>query len=80
MHGHKMTVDEVLQQVEEDSPFFAESGGSITVSGGECLLQADFVAALLAEAHNRGINTAIETASNVPWANYEKVLTLSTTT
>jgi pyruvate formate lyase activating enzyme len=74
MHGHEMTVDEVLQQVEEDSPFFAESGGGITVSGAECLLQADFVAALLAEAHNRGINTAIETASNVPWANYEKVL------
>jgi ferredoxin/flavodoxin---NADP+ reductase len=44
------------------------------VSGGECLLHADFVAALLASAHERGINTAIETAGNVPWENMEKVL------
>ena len=74
LHGTTMTVDDVLEQVEKDAPFFAESGGGITVSGGECLLQADFVTALLEEAHNRGITTAIETASNVPWENYEKVL------
>ena len=44
------------------------------MSGGEVMLQPDFTAALLQEAHNRGINTAIETACNVPWANLEKVL------
>jgi pyruvate formate lyase activating enzyme len=44
------------------------------VSGGECLLQPDFCAALLEEAHARGMNTAIETACNVPWAFVEKVL------
>jgi pyruvate formate lyase activating enzyme len=60
--------------VEQDSSFYRESGGGITLSGGECALQADFSAALLAEAHRRGINTAIETAGNVPWANYEKLL------
>lgn len=74
MHGHKMTVDEVLQEVEKDAPFFSESGGGITVSGGECLIQAQFVSELLAEAHARGINTAIETASNVPWHHFELVL------
>jgi len=74
LFGREMTVDEVLQDFEEDGPFFAESGGGVTVSGGECLLSPDFTAALLAEAHNRGINTAIETASNVPYANMEKVL------
>ena len=62
-----MTVSDVLDEVEQDSTFYRESGGGLTVSG-ECLLQSDFVAALLAEAHNRGINTAIETAGNVPWA------------
>lgn len=74
MFGQEMTVDEVLAQVEEDAPFFAESGGGITVSGGECQLQPDFVAELLLEAHNRGINTAIETASNVPFRFVEQVL------
>jgi pyruvate formate lyase activating enzyme len=74
MFGQEMTVDEVLAEVEQDSTFYRESGGGITLSGGECQLQADFAAALLAEAHRRGINTAIETAFNVPWANVEKVL------
>src|SRR5262249_45503317 len=38
LFGREMTVDEVLAEVEKDSPFFAESGGGITVSGGECQL------------------------------------------
>lgn len=74
LFGHEMTVDEVLDEVEQDSAFYQESGGGITVSGGECLLQPDFTAALLAGAHERGINTAIETAGNVPWAFMAKVL------
>lgn len=74
LFGREMTVDEVLKEVEQDSAFYHESGGGITVSGGECQLQPDFLAALLAEAHRRGINTAIETAFNVPWEFTEKVL------
>lgn len=72
--GKVMTVDEVLDEVEQDSSFYRESGGGITLSGGECQLQADFAAALLAGAHERGINTAIETASNVPWDFMTRVL------
>src|SRR5512142_115713 len=72
--GREMTVTEVLDEVEQDSSFYRESGGGITLSGGECLLQPDFSAALLAGAHQRGINTAIETAGNVPWRFMEQVL------
>jgi pyruvate formate lyase activating enzyme len=74
MFGKEMTVDEVLDEVEQDGQFYRESGGGITLSGGECLLQPDFAAALLAGAHERGFTTAIETAGNVPWAFMEKVL------
>lgn len=74
LFGQEMTVAEVLDEVEQDSTFYRESGGGITLSGGECLLQPDFSAALLAGAHQRGINTAIETAGNVPWRFMEKVL------
>jgi pyruvate formate lyase activating enzyme len=74
LFGQEMTVDQVLDEVEQDSTFYRESGGGITLSGGECLLQPDFSAALLAGAHQRGINTAIETAGNVPWRFMEKVL------
>lgn len=74
LFGHEMTVDQVLNEVEQDSTFYRESGGGITLSGGECMLQADFSAALLEEAHNRGINTAVETAGNYPWEFMAKVL------
>ena len=74
LFGQEMTVDEVLDEVEQDGSFYRESGGGITLSGGECQLQADFAAALLSGAHARGINTAIETAFNVPWSHVEKVL------
>ena len=74
MFGKRMTVDEVLDEAEKDSSFYRSTGGGLTLSGGECLLQPDFAAALLAGAHERGFNTAIETACNVPWKNIEKVL------
>ena len=74
LFGREMTVDEVLAEVEQDGSFYRESGGGITLSGGECVLQCDFSAALLEEAHHRGINTAIETAGNYPWSFMEKVL------
>ncbi len=72
--GKEMTVDQVLDEVERDASFYRTSGGGMTLSGGECLLQPDFAAALLEGAHDRGINTAIETAGNVPWHFMEKVL------
>ena len=74
LFGEEMTVDQVLAEVEQDGTFYRESGGGLTVSGGECLLQADFLAALFIEGHRRGIHTAIETAGNVPWSYMEKVL------
>jgi pyruvate formate lyase activating enzyme len=69
-----MTVGEVLDEVEKDASFYRSTGGGMTISGGEVMLQPDFAAALLQEAHNRGFNTAIETACNAPWSFLEKVL------
>jgi pyruvate formate lyase activating enzyme len=74
MFGKLMTAEEVIAEVEKDASFFRNSGGGMTISGGECLLQPDFTAAILRLAHERGIHTAIETAGNVPWAFMEKVL------
>lgn len=74
LFGAEMSAEEVLAEVERDQSFYSTSGGGMTLSGGECLMQPDFSAALLEGAHERGINTAIETAGNVPWRFYEKVL------
>ena len=74
MYGKRMTVDEVLDEVEKDSSFYRNTGGGMTISGGEVMLQPDFAAALLKGAHDRGFNTAVETACNAPWSFLEKVL------
>ncbi len=74
LFGERKTVSEVLNEVEKDASFYRSTGGGITLSGGECLLQPDFSAALLKGAHERGMNTAIETACNVPWRFVEQVL------
>ena len=61
IYGEKKTVDEVLKVIEEDAPFYARSGGGMTLSGGEPFLQADFALALLREARARYIRTCVET-------------------
>jgi len=74
MFGTKMTADAVLDEVERDASFYRQSGGGMTLSGGETTMYPEFATALLEGAHERGINTAIETAGNVPWRFLEQVL------
>ena len=74
MSGKDMTAEEVLKEVKKDRHFYARSGGGVTLSGGECLLQAEFSAKLLELCKNEGIHTAIETALFVPWENVRTVL------
>ena len=72
--GDRMTVAEVFAEVKKDEHYYSASGGGITLSGGECLLQPDFASALLQKCQQEGIHTAIESAFFVPWENIEKVL------
>ncbi len=60
--GREMTVQDVLKEVEKDRVFFDESGGGVTFSGGEPLMQPDFLQALLKEFKNSGIQTTVETS------------------
>ncbi|MBO4862173.1 MAG: glycyl-radical enzyme activating protein [Firmicutes bacterium] len=61
--GKRMTVREVIEKVKKDKLFYDGSGGGMTVSGGEPLMQPEFTANLMAAAHEAGIHTAIETSS-----------------
>lgn len=63
----RMAVAEVLAEIEKDRPYYEESGGGVTFSGGEPTLQSDFLAALLAACKERGLHTAVDTACHVPW-------------
>ena len=71
--GRRVTPLELLREVMKDLPFYGAEGG-LTLSGGECLLQADFAAEVLRLAKNEGISTAVDTCGYVPWESIEKVL------
>lgn len=72
--GKEMTTDEVFEEIKKDMHYYSESGGGVTLSGGECLLQTDFASELLKRCKENNIHTAIESAFYVPYRNVEKVL------
>lgn len=69
-----ITVAEVLREVEEYRQFYEASGGGITVSGGEPLLQPAFTAELFRQCQSAGIHTALDTCGFVPKENILQVL------
>lgn len=74
MEGREATPEEVVTEVLKDKPFYDNSGGGATLSGGEPLLQPDFAAAVLARCHDHDVHTCLDTAAHVPWSAFEAVL------
>ena len=66
--GDELSVDDVMDRVLRDAAFYEESGGGLTVSGGEALLWQPFVQALFERAKAEGLRTAIETTLALPLA------------
>jgi pyruvate formate lyase activating enzyme len=77
MCGTDQTIDEVMHRLLRDKPFFDESGGGVTVSGGECFYQPEFTIELLKRCKDSGINTAVDTTGFVKWEIIEKALPYS---
>lgn len=73
IEGGPMTVKEVIDQVASDYSLYQNSGGGLTVSGGDCGIQPEFTAALLEEAHNNVINTCVEISGAFPWETIKKI-------
>lgn len=72
--GEEYTTQELISVLVKEKPYFDSSGGGITFSGGEPLLQSEFVALAAAKLKETGISTAVDTAGCVPFSNFEKVL------
>ena len=72
--GVDMTVEKAMDEILTDLPYFKESGGGVTFSGGECMLQIDFLEKLSTLCREHGIHTAIDTAGHVPWTYFERIL------
>lgn len=74
IYGKTYTVDQLLEIILEDKDFYEASGGGVTLSGGECLVQADFCAELLKRCKEKGIHTAVDTCGYVSRDAIDKVM------
>lgn len=68
-----MTVNEVMKEVLADESFYRKSGGGVTLSGGEVLMQVHFAIELLKQCKDNYIHTAIETCGMAPWYKLEAI-------
>ena len=74
--GRWMTVEQVMAEVERDVPFFDQSHGGVTLSGGEPLFQPDFLRQLLVSCREQEIHTALDTCGYAPWEVLDSVRNL----
>lgn len=74
LSGSDWSVPDLVSEVMRDKPFFDNSGGGITASGGEPLLQHEFLKAFWDQLREKHVHTAIESALNVPFSAIEDVL------
>lgn len=74
VQGQEITLKDLGEQLLRDKAFYDHSGGGVTLSGGEPLLQAEFCARVFQYLKERHIHTALDTAGNVAWSEFETVL------
>ena len=72
--GKEYTKEKLLDEIVKDKSYYEASGGGVTLSGGECMLNTDFLCELLPLCKKEGINVAIDTAGNVDFSEFEKIL------
>jgi pyruvate formate lyase activating enzyme len=72
--GRRMGVDELERELLKDLAFFEDSGGGVTFSGGEPMVQASFLAMLLPRLSDRRVHTAMETCGMFPWSRMAALL------
>ncbi len=72
--GERSEPEQLLDALTADRAFYERSGGGITLSGGEPLLQAEAASALLEACKGVDLDTTVETCGAVPWAAFERVL------
>ena len=74
--GKEYLVEEVLDIISKDKDYYGDNGGA-TFSGGECMLQIDFLEELLKACKNSGVGTAVDTAGCVPYEYFERIMPLT---
>jgi pyruvate formate lyase activating enzyme len=71
--GRRVSVGELVAEVEKDRAFYERSGGGVSLSGGEPLLQHEFLSELVDAMKARGLRTALDTSGHAPWEVLERI-------
>lgn len=77
MSGKEMEIEDVMDEILQDLDYYKNSGGGITLSGGEVFVQAEYAYELLKKCKENGIQTAIETNLSAPWEKMIKLLEIT---
>lgn len=73
--GKEYTVDELMKELKKDEMFYEESGGGVTLSGGEVMTaDMDYIEELAKRLQRMGITVTIDTCGQAPYRNYEQIL------
>ena len=74
VYGREYELDELVEILLQDEAFFKNSGGGVTLSGGECLAQPDLAVALSKKLYDRGISVYIDTCGHVKPEALKKII------
>jgi pyruvate formate lyase activating enzyme len=74
--GKQMSVSQLMAEVERDLPFYEQSGGGVTFTGGEPLFQATFLVRALIACKQKQLHTAVDTSGYASWATFSKLVPL----
>ena len=73
--GKEYTIKELLKELKKDEMFYEESGGGVTLSGGEVMcMDMDYIEELVKQLHRQGITVAIDTSGYAPYENFKRIL------
>jgi pyruvate formate lyase activating enzyme len=72
--GTEVSIEYLINEIKKDSIFYEESGGGVTFSGGEPLMQPKFLKSILAECKSNDLHTAVDTSGYLPWKSFKKII------
>lgn len=71
--GNEYSVQELMVEIEKDKVFYEQSGGGVTLSGGECMVNVDFIEELINRCYRKGISVVVDTCGFVPYENFKRI-------
>ena len=74
IYGNEYGMDELVEIIRADKPYYDATGGGVTFTGGECMLYPEFLSELAKGCREAGISVAVDPAGNVPFESFERVL------